>query len=142
MIDALDFESKRDTGSDSWERADPNAALIEQVAWNRWRVTLPDGDHAHEVRIEKQHGAITGDCKALTDGDREPCPARKYNDPDEPCAHLCTIRKAAFGDVEDDAGHTVSILRTEDVQTASSDHAVEEIMADGGRRYRNGGGRR
>jgi len=29
----LDFAVKRDGGSDSWRRADPDAALIERIAW-------------------------------------------------------------------------------------------------------------
>lgn len=139
MPEPLDFEQKRDNGSASWERADPRAALIERVAWNRWRVLLPGGGDAHDVRLERDHGAFTGDCEALTDDGRERCPARKYNDSDEPCAHLCTIRKADFGAIEDDTGTTVTIFDTEDVGIAQADHHIETAMADGGRRFPNGG---
>ncbi|WP_256289631.1 hypothetical protein [Halobellus inordinatus] len=40
----LDFAAKRDSGSASWKRADPEAALIERLSWDTWLVTLPDGD--------------------------------------------------------------------------------------------------
>ena len=80
----LDFAAKRDGGSDSWRRADPTAALIERVAYNRFLVTLPDSKATHEVQLERDHGAFTGDCRHPEEGvdyaDQERCPARKYND--------------------------------------------------------------
>lgn len=129
----LDFASKRDAGSASWERADPNAALIERVAWNRWLVALPDSDDVHMVRLERDHGAFVGDCSVIGVDGREQCPARKYNDADEPCAHLCTVRKAAFVEISDAKGEPVTVFEADDVATAQADPHIEDAMlADGG----------
>ncbi|MFA9517983.1 hypothetical protein ACERIT_12325 [Halopenitus sp. H-Gu1] len=134
-VTPLDFAAKRDAGSASWERADPTAALIERVAWNCWRVTLPDSKNTHEIRLERDHGAFVGECEVLDGDDREQCPARKYNDPDEPCAHLCTIRKAAFVEISDVQGEPVTVFETDDVATARADPHIEDAMlADGGER--------
>lgn len=95
----LDFATERDDRTASWRRADPRTALTERTAWNRWVVTLPDGEHAHDVRLERDHGAYVGECYTPDGDEREPCPGNAYHD--SPCAHLCTVRKAAFGDVTD-----------------------------------------
>lgn len=126
----LDFESRRETDSASWTRADPDAALIERVAWNTWLVVLPDGEHVHEVTLEKRHGAYVGDCE-IRGGDQ--CPAMKWGDRDAPCAHLCTIRKGAVLPDRADDGTTIEIFERETVETAAADHHIEDAMADGGR---------
>ncbi|MEZ3163045.1 hypothetical protein ABNG03_01315 [Halorubrum sp. RMP-47] len=64
----------------------------------------------------------------------EQCPARKYNNSDEPCAHQCTVRKAVFGGIEDLYGDVVAIFAADDIGTARSDYHIESAMADGGRR--------
>ncbi|QHS17227.1 hypothetical protein GWK26_08770 [haloarchaeon 3A1-DGR] len=134
-VTPLDFASKRDAGSASWSRADPTAALIERVAWNRWRVTLPDSEATHEVRLERDHGAFVGECEVLDGDDREQCPARKFSDVDEPCAHLCTIRQALVFNDEADDGTTIEVFDADDVATASADPHIETAMlADGGER--------
>jgi hypothetical protein len=126
----LDFAARREADSASWTRADPDAALIERIAWNTWLVVLPDGEHVHEVTLEKRHGAYVGDCE-IRDGDR--CPARKYNDRDEPCAHLCTIYQGTlFNDPTDD-GDRIEVFDRDDVEIASADPHIEDAMADGGR---------
>jgi hypothetical protein len=89
-VTLLEFQARREADSASWTRADPDAALIERIAWNTWLMVLPDGEHVHEVTLEKRHGTYVGDC-GIRGGDR--CPARKYGDRDAPCGHLCTIRK-------------------------------------------------
>lgn len=61
----LDFKHERDESTTSWRRAEPHVALIERTAWNYWLVTLPDGDHAHDVRLERDHGAYVGDCRVF-----------------------------------------------------------------------------
>jgi hypothetical protein len=127
----LDFAAKRDAQSRSWTRADPTEALIERVAWNRWLVTLPDSEDVHEVRLERDHGALVGDCEIHESGER--CPARKYNDDEEPCAHLCTLRKALVFNDEADDGTTIEVFDRDDVEIAAADTHVEEAMADGGR---------
>lgn len=127
----LDFENERDSNSTSWQRADPLRALIEQTAWNHWRVTLPDGEHTHEVRLETDHGAYLGDCRIPTDdGPDKRCPGFAYHD--GPCAHLCTIRKAAVVHLRDVQGRPVIVYDIEDVADARADPAVEKVLADGG----------
>jgi hypothetical protein len=37
----LGFAAKRDSDSEGWCRTDPDAALIERIAWGTWLVTLP-----------------------------------------------------------------------------------------------------
>ena len=130
--DPLDFKGQRDAESASWTRADPKAALIERRAWNMWLVTLPDSDDAHLVTLQRDHGAVVGECAIAESG--EQCPARKYNDSDEPCAHQCTVRKAAFGGIEDVYGDVVTIFAADDIGTARADYHIESAMADGGRR--------
>jgi hypothetical protein len=127
----LDFEAERDAGTDSWQRAS-REALIERTAWNKWRVTLPDGEDAHEVRLERDHGALVGECIVLDEADEpELCPGFRWHE--GPCAHLCTVRKAAFVRLDDARGEPVVIVDREDVDAARADHAVEKIVADGGR---------
>lgn len=130
--DPLDFERQRDAESASWKRADPKAALIERRAWNTWLVTLPDSEDAHLVTLQRDHGALVGECVLAESGDQ--CPARKYNDSEEPCAHQCTVRKAAFGGLEDVYGDVVTIFAADDIGTARADYHIESAMADGGRR--------
>ena len=130
----LDFETGRDEQTESWRRADLRAALIERVAWNRWRVTLPDGENTHQVCLERDHGAFVGECYTLDGDDRDACPGDAYHD--GPCAHLCTVRKAAFGEMTDVRDERVHVFDSEDVQDARADHAVEKALADGGRRRR------
>lgn len=121
----LDFASERDEASTSWERANPTAALIEQIAWDRWLVTLRSGS-THEVRLERDHGAFIGECDC---GDFR---YRNGGSSSSPCAHLCTLRKADFGSVADTRGRPVRILDENDVDNARADYAVEKIAADGG----------
>lgn len=128
----LDFAAKRDDDSASWERADPDAALIERIAWDTWLLTLPDSDTTYEVSLHKRHGALTGSCHIRESG--EQCPARKWGDRDEPCAHLCTLRKALVFNDEADDGTTIEVFERGDVEIASADHHIETAMADGGRR--------
>jgi hypothetical protein len=119
-VTPLDFAGARDDGSESWHRAEPARALLEQSGWNRWLVLLPDGEEAHEVRLERDHGAYVGQCD---------CKGFAYHD--GPCAHLCTVRKAAFGRLDDVQGRTVEVV---DGDEARADRAVERQMArtDGG----------
>lgn len=129
-VTPLDFAAKRDSDSASWTRADPTEALIERIAWNTWLVTLPDSENAHEVTLEKRNGAFVGDCEIRSTG--EQCPARKYRDRDEPCAHLCTIRKGVlFNDPASD-GTTIEVFERSDVEIAAADRHIEDAMADGG----------
>jgi DNA-directed RNA polymerase specialized sigma24 family protein len=80
----LDFEAARDADTTSWQRADPQRALIERWGRYGYLVTLPDGD-AHFCAIGRRDGELRGFCK---------CKGFRHHA--GPCAHLCTIRKAAW----------------------------------------------
>ncbi|WP_254830179.1 SWIM zinc finger family protein [Haloglomus salinum] len=80
MPDPFEFREEADERSTSWERADPDRALIERRAWNEWALLLPDGEEAHRCRLERDHGAYVGECD---------CPGYEYHD--GPCAHTCTL---------------------------------------------------
>lgn len=116
----LDFAAARDDGSQSWRRADPQGALLEQSGWNEWLVFLPDGDDVHEVRLERDHGAYFGRCDC-----------RGFEFHDGPCAHLCTVRKAEFGRLVDARGRTIEVVDDDEIR---ADHDVERQVArtDGG----------
>ena len=105
-VTPLHFAAKRDSGSASWKRADP------------------------EVSLHRDHGALSGECTVRETG--EQCPARKYRDAEEPCAHLCTIRKALVFNDEADDGTTIEVFERDDVEIAAADAHVEDAMADGG----------
>jgi len=122
--DVLDFRGEADRGSTSWRRADPGRAFIQRRAWNEWAVFLPDGGDAHEVRLERDHGAYVGECDCWGFRDRDR--------PESPCAHLCTLRQAEFGHYEDVNGNRVRILDADEERAQSVDRA----RADGGRRRR------
>lgn len=126
MTVPLDFYAERDAETASWQRADPDAALIEPVACNEWRVMLPEGS-AHVVRLKHERGAYEGTCD---------CKGFEYRDSDEsPCAHLCTVRRAHYDNehglasVTDTYGQEVRIL---DVDEERAAHHVDAIRADGG----------
>lgn len=124
MPDVLDFRGEADRGSTSWRRADPGRAFIQRRAWNEWAAFLPDGGDAHEVRLERDHGAYVGECDCWGFRDRDR--------PESPCAHLCTLRQAEFGHYEDVNGNRVRILDADEERAQSVDRA----RADGGRRRR------
>jgi hypothetical protein len=129
-VTPLDFESVRDAGSASWTRAKDAVArgrtLVEQRAWNEWLVTLPDGS-AHEIRLERDHGAYLGSCD---------CRGFKYREEsDRPCAHLCAVRLAAFLDLRDTDGEIVRVLDA-DEERAQHHAETEAARADGGREVR------
>jgi hypothetical protein len=112
----VDFENVAGSDETSWQRADPEATLIESTGRYGYRVTLPDGD-AHLVAVVCEDGDHVGTCD---------CPAWEYHE--GPCAHLCVIRKAAFLGVEDVEGEQVTIPRV-DLDAHSVD---ERAVADGG----------
>jgi len=127
----LNFDAIAGSDETSWDRADPEAALIESTGRYGYRVTLPDGD-AHLVAVAREDGEHVGTCD---------CEAWEYHD--GPCAHLCTVRKAAFAEVEDVEGEPVAIPRV-DLGAHSTDeravaaggyvHRAQRTDAPGGRR--------
>ena len=120
MSEPLHFRSKRETDSVSWQRARPTRALIEQLEWDTWLVTLPGGT-AHEVELCRERGAYVGCCD---------CESYQYRG--EACAHLCTVRKAAFGGVEDLRGRLVEIVDPDEERAQHVDRLP--ARADGGER--------
>lgn len=123
----LDFESVRRDAGDTWTRADPAAALVEPggETGDTWTVFLPDGAEAHTVELHTDHGAYVGQCD---------CQGFQLTGL---CAHLCTVRKAAFIGETDTTGERICLPERSDEDDRADPH-VERIMADGGRRY--GGG--
>ena len=125
----IDFEAERDRDSSSWERACEQPVLIERVAWDRWIVTLADSEDTHLVQLHRDHGAYLGHC-TVAEADEE-CPGWKYHD--GPCAHLCAVRRAEFGNRTDTHGQPIRVFDIEAVVDARADHAVETSVAtDGG----------
>ena len=120
----VDFVDEAHRQSTSWERADPDRALIEQVDTNTYRVMLPGGA-VHKCKFGLERGGHVGSCE---------CRGWKYRDDDSsPCAHLCTLRKAEFvGDNADD-GEPVEAVDTFAETDAAGDAAEPELRADGGR---------
>lgn len=105
----LDFEAERDAETTSWERAAPQAALIERLGRYGWTVMLPGGD-AHVCALgRRDDGLYVGFCK---------CKGYRYHD--GACAHLCTLRKADFlGEVETTGGEIVAIAPTVEREAGS-----------------------
>lgn len=128
MTVPLDFYGERDAESQSWTRADPDAALIEPVALNKWRVMLPGGQ-PHRVALTAERGAYEGECD---------CKGFEYRDADDsPCAHLCTVRRADYdnehglAEVTDTYGEPVRVVNVEQERAETE---VERALADGGER--------
>jgi hypothetical protein len=122
-VTPLDFQAEIEAATTSWERADPTAALVEHVDGATWRVLLPGGS-AHHVDFVTERGAYAGRCD---------CEAWTYGDTGVPCAHLCTLRKAEFGNVESDDGEPIRARPNPDLG-AEADPEPEPV-ADGGREH-------
>jgi len=112
----VDYEAIAGTDETSWQRADPEAALIESTGRYGYRVVLPDGD-AHLVAVAIDEGQHVGTCD---------CKAWEHHD--GPCAHLCVVRKAAFAGVTDARGEPVQIPRID----LDAHEAGDRAVADGG----------
>jgi hypothetical protein len=120
----LDFVEECHADSTSWERADPDAALIERCGPTTYRVMLPGGN-VHECDYGTERGGHVGSCD---------CRGFQYRDDDaSPCAHLCTLRQAEFiGDDADD-GQPVEAVDTISEIDRDADAVEPELRADGGR---------
>jgi len=120
----LDFTEEAHADSTSWQRADPDAALIERCGPTTYRVMLPGGD-VHECNFATERGGHVGSCD---------CKGFQYRDDDaSPCAHLCTLRQAEFiGDDADD-GQPVEAVDTISEIDRDADALEPELRADGGR---------
>jgi hypothetical protein len=110
-----------DRQSTSWQRADPEAALIETADTAQWKVTLPDGNDVHTVTL-------------FTDGinTRGHCCCDGYHFHDR-CTHLITIRQAQLLDVLTVDGDLVRIPTLADEAVDAVERKVatyDEIEAD------------
>ena len=103
-----------DRESTSWQRADPEAALIETVDTAQWTVALPDGEDAHTCTLFSDGINTRGHCT---------CDGYRYHDR---CAHLITIRQAQLLDIRTVDGDLVRIPTLE----AHEVEAVERKVAD------------
>ena len=93
-----------------------------------------DSEATHIVQLHRDHGAYVGHCEEHPSG--EDCPGFAYHD--GPCAHLCAVRRADFGNLLDDKGQPVRIFDLESVDQAAADHFAEpeeRARADGGDRH-------
>ncbi|QLG27710.1 SWIM zinc finger family protein [Halorarum halophilum] len=115
--EALDFDALAGTDTTSWRRADPQRALIESVGRYGYRVALQDGADVHIVAVALDDDEHVGTCD---------CRGFEYHD--GPCAHLCTVRKAAFIDAKDTHGDSVRIRRID----LDNVHDPERAATDGG----------
>ena len=109
----------RDT--ESWQRADPESALIETVDTAQWTVALPGGNDVHTVTLFSDGINTRGHCT---------CDGYHYHDR---CAHLITIRQAQLLDIFTVDGEIVRIptLDAEAVDSVERQVANEdEIEAD------------
>jgi len=123
-----------DRQSTSWQRADPEAALIETADTAQWTVTLPDGNDVHTVTLFTDGINTRGHCC---------CDGYHYHDR---CAHLITIRQAQLLDMFTVDGDLVRIptLADEAVDAVErkvatydeieADAEPEAVRSDGGRR--------
>lgn len=84
-VEPVDFKAERDDRTESWARAHPDDALIEPFGRFGYKVTLRDGEDVHYCALGIDDSEYVGRCD---------CKGWQYHD--GPCAHLCTLRKAAF----------------------------------------------
>ena len=118
----------------SWQRADPEAALIEIADTAQWKVTLPDGNDVHTVTLFADGTNTRGHCT---------CYGYYFH---HRCTHLITIRQAELLDVITVDGVIVRIP-TLDAEAADavkrkianqdeigSGAETEAVRSDGGRR--------
>ncbi|QCS43420.1 SWIM zinc finger family protein [Natrinema versiforme] len=119
----IDFLEERDADTESWARADPREALIESFGRFGYKVTLRDGESVHYCALGLEDGEYIGRCD---------CKGWEYHD--GPCAHLCTLRKAAFLELIDvkltdgtpDDEHEMRHATNEALEGEPHDGAIEK----------------
>ena len=110
-----------DRQSTSWQRADPEDALIEIADTAQWTLTLPDGNDAHTVTLFTDGTNTRGHCT---------CDGHHYHDR---CAHLITIRQAQLLDMFTVDGDLVRIPTLADEAVDAVERQVanqDEIESD------------
>lgn len=115
--EVLDFGCLTGSEATSWLRANPQQALIEPVGRYGYLVTLRDGAETHRTAVALDSGTHVGTCD---------CRGFQYHE--GPCAHLCTVRKAAFIGETDTNGDRVRIRQVD----IDADHAPEQRATEGG----------
>lgn len=123
--EAIDFLEERDSGTESWTRADPREALIESFGRFGYKVTLRDGESVHYCALGLEDSEYLGRCD---------CKGWEYHD--GPCAHLCTLRKADFLELIDvastdgspDDEHEMHHATNEALEGEPHDDAIERTQ--------------
>lgn len=108
--DPINFRSERDKASRSWERSHPDDALIEPFGRFGYKVCLRDGEDVHYCALGLEDGQYIGRCD---------CKGWQYHN--GPCAHLCTLRKAAFLD-------RIDVAETDD--SPDDEHAMHQATSE------------
>ena len=106
----------------------PSVTLVEDTSYDVPREYCPRCESGDQSGTERQTTAPSGTDPLDFERQREAesgdqCPARQYNDSEEPCAHQCTVRKAALGGLEDAYGDV-------DVTPHTVRHSVAYRMLD------------
>lgn len=127
MTNQLSFEAHFAPDNGSVERARETAAhVLTDDPGGPFLLAFADSDNVHELMLRRDGDEWHGNCWALDEsGDRiERCRGLVYSD--GPCAHLWCLRS-------DVAAGKIEVL---DAAETRAEQAVEEIVADGGRRCR------
>jgi len=131
MSDYLNFQRAVDDQTTSWQRGDPDRAIIVKQSTTEYIVGLADGEDTHAVVFGMERGGYVGwcDCKG-------------YEHHDGVCAHLATLRKAEFMGDRDHNGEPIEAGSTavDNVEEAVSE-PEPEIVPDGGRPVAGADGR-
>lgn len=122
---AFDAHLAPDDGSVQRARETP-AHVVADESGGPFLLAFADSDDVHEVLLRRDGDEWYGNCWALDDdGNRdERCRGLVYSN--GPCAHLWRLRSDA-------AAREIEVV---DAAEARAEQAVEEIVADGGRRFR------
>lgn len=115
--------------SSSIDRARDSHADIEALDAGTYSVAFADGDHDHEVELQRTPDGWRADCWTLNDDGTRIGRCRGWVHHSGPCAHLWAARS-----------HIARERLSDDDQRHSTD--VERALADGGHHLAEEGGRR
>lgn len=125
----LDFLGERAAATTSWERADPQQALIEQDTLSVQYTVCLHGGNAHTVQLWRRGIQWVGRCD---------CDGFRYHD--GPCAHLCAVWRAAATNTSTATGKVLSLPPRQPEDPADGTDGREQPGTDLARRL--GCGRR
>lgn len=127
MTERLSFEEHFTPHNGSVERGRETAAhVVTDEPGGPFLLAFADSDDVHEFVLRRDGDEWHGNCWALDDdGNRDEwCRSLVYSE--GPCAHLWRLRS-------DVAAGEIKVI---DAAEARAEQVVEEIVADGGRRFR------